>query len=57
MLLVGRRWRVVGGLAAGGTAMALISIATVGLERLPGVVRGARDERRRWLERRRDHGI
>jgi hypothetical protein len=32
MLLVGRRWRVVGGLAAGGTAMALLSVATVGLE-------------------------
>ena len=32
MLLVGRRWRVLGGFAAGGVAMALLSIATVGLE-------------------------
>src|SRR3984885_1818630 len=31
MLVVGRRWRVVGGLGAGGIAMALLSIATVGL--------------------------
>jgi hypothetical protein len=31
MLVVGRRWRVVGGLAAGGIAMALLSVATVGL--------------------------
>ena len=32
MLLVGRRWRVVGGLAAGGVAMAGLSVWTVGLE-------------------------
>ncbi len=32
MLLVGRRWRIVSGLAVGGAAMALISIATVGLD-------------------------
>lgn len=32
MLLVGRRWRVVGGFAAGGIAMALLSVATVGLD-------------------------
>jgi hypothetical protein len=32
MLLVGRRWRVVGGLAAGGIAMAALSVATVGLD-------------------------
>jgi alpha-1,2-mannosyltransferase len=30
MLLVGRRWRVVSGLAAGAIAMALLSVATVG---------------------------
>ncbi len=30
MLLVGRRWRVVSGLAAGSLAMALLSVATVG---------------------------
>jgi alpha-1,2-mannosyltransferase len=30
MLLVSRRWRVIGGLAAGGLGMALISLATVG---------------------------
>ena len=32
MLLVGRRWRVVGGLVAGGSAMAALSVATVGLD-------------------------
>ena len=32
MLVVGRRWRVVGGLAAGGIAMASLSVATVGLD-------------------------
>jgi hypothetical protein len=32
MLVVGRRWRVVGGLAAGGIGMALLSVATVGLD-------------------------
>jgi hypothetical protein len=32
MLVVGRRWRVVGGFAAGGIAMALLSVATVGLD-------------------------
>jgi Glycosyltransferase family 87 len=32
MLLVGRRWRVVGGFAAGGIAMASLSVAAVGLE-------------------------
>jgi hypothetical protein len=32
MLLVGRRWRVVGGFAAGGIAMVLLSSATVGLD-------------------------
>ena len=32
MLLVNRRWRVTGGLAAGGLGMALISVATVGLD-------------------------
>jgi hypothetical protein len=32
MLLVGRRWRVLGGFTAGGIAMALLSAATVGLE-------------------------
>ena len=32
MLVLGRRWRVVGGFAAGGIAMALLSIATVGLD-------------------------
>jgi len=32
MLVVGRRWRVAGGLAAGGIAMALLSVATVGLD-------------------------
>jgi alpha-1,2-mannosyltransferase len=32
MLLVGRRWRVAGGFAAGSVAMALVSIATVGLD-------------------------
>lgn len=32
MLLVGRRWRVLGGLAAGGAAMALLSVATVGVQ-------------------------
>jgi hypothetical protein len=31
MLLVGRRWRVMGGFAAGGIAMGLLSVATVGL--------------------------
>jgi alpha-1,2-mannosyltransferase len=31
MLLIGRRWRIVSGFAAGGLAMALLSIATVGL--------------------------
>jgi len=31
MLLIGRRWRILGGLAAGGVAMALLSIATVGV--------------------------
>jgi hypothetical protein len=30
MLVVGRRWRVVGGLAAGAAAMALLSLGTVG---------------------------
>ena len=30
MLLIGRRWRVLGGLAAGGLAMASLSFATVG---------------------------
>jgi len=32
MLLAGRRWRVLGGLASGGMAMALLSVATVGLD-------------------------
>jgi hypothetical protein len=32
MLVVGRRWRVVGGFAGGGIAMALLSVATVGLD-------------------------
>src|SRR3984885_9266526 len=32
MLVVGCRWRVVGGLAAGGIAMALLSLATVGVD-------------------------
>ena len=32
MLLIGRRWRVLGGFAAGGMAMALLSVATVGLD-------------------------
>lgn len=32
MLLVGRRWRVVGGLTIGGIALALLSVATVGLD-------------------------
>jgi hypothetical protein len=32
MLVVGRRWRVVGGFAAGGIAMAMLSVATVGLD-------------------------
>ncbi len=32
MLLIGRRWRVLGGFTAGGATMALLSIATVGLE-------------------------
>jgi hypothetical protein len=32
MLLAGRRWRVVGGLATGGIAMAALSVATVGLD-------------------------
>jgi hypothetical protein len=32
MLLLSRRWRVAGGLAVGSTAVALISIATVGLD-------------------------
>ena len=32
MLLVGRRWRVLGGFAGGGIAMALLSVATVGLQ-------------------------
>jgi hypothetical protein len=32
MLIIGRRWRVVGGFTAGGLAMALLSIATVGLD-------------------------
>jgi len=32
MLLVSRRWRVTSGLAAGGAGMALISLATVGLD-------------------------
>jgi len=32
MLVVGRRWRVVGGFASGGVAMALLSIWTVGLD-------------------------
>jgi hypothetical protein len=32
MLVVGRRWRVVGGFAAGTVAMALASVATVGLD-------------------------
>jgi alpha-1,2-mannosyltransferase len=32
MLAVGRRWRVVGGFAAGGIAMAALSVATVGLD-------------------------
>jgi alpha-1,2-mannosyltransferase len=32
MLVLGRRWRVVGGFAAGGVAMALLSLATVGLD-------------------------
>jgi alpha-1,2-mannosyltransferase len=31
MLLVGRRWRVLGGFGAGGMATALLSVATVGL--------------------------
>jgi hypothetical protein len=31
MLLIGRRWRVMAGMAAGGATMALLSIATVGL--------------------------
>jgi hypothetical protein len=31
MLLIGRRWRVLGGFAAGGVAMASLSLATVGL--------------------------
>ncbi len=30
MLLLGRRWRVLGGLAAGGVGMAVLSVATVG---------------------------
>jgi hypothetical protein len=32
MLMLGRRWRVVGGFAAGGIAMALLSVAVVGLD-------------------------
>jgi alpha-1,2-mannosyltransferase len=32
MLLIGRRWRIVGGFTAGGFAMALLSIVTVGLD-------------------------
>jgi len=32
MLLVGRRWRILGGFAGGGMAMALLSVATVGLD-------------------------
>ena len=32
MLLVGRRWRVAGGFAAGGVALALLSVATVGVQ-------------------------
>jgi len=32
MLLVGRRWRVVGGFAAGAVAMGLLSVATVGFD-------------------------
>jgi hypothetical protein len=32
MLVVGRRWRVVGGFASGGVAMVLLSIWTVGLD-------------------------
>jgi alpha-1,2-mannosyltransferase len=32
MLLVGRRWRVASGLAAGGVAMAMLSFATVGAD-------------------------
>ncbi len=39
MLIVGRRWRVVGGFAAGAVAMAGLSVATVGLEGC-----------RRWIE-------
>ncbi|MGP0075465.1 MAG: glycosyltransferase family 87 protein [Bryobacteraceae bacterium] len=38
MLVVGRRWRVVGGLAAGGVAMALLSLATVGVDGCRGWV-------------------
>ncbi len=32
MLVLGRRWRVVGGFAGGGIAMAALSVATVGLD-------------------------
>jgi alpha-1,2-mannosyltransferase len=32
MLVLGRRWRVVGGFAAGAMAMAVLSVATVGLD-------------------------
>ncbi|HTC89355.1 MAG TPA: glycosyltransferase family 87 protein [Bryobacteraceae bacterium] len=40
MLLVGRRWRVVGGLVAGGVAMAALSVATVGLDGCMAWLRG-----------------
>src|SRR5580693_10474107 len=39
MLVVGRRWRVVGGFAAGGIAMAALSVATVGLDGCNGWLR------------------
>ncbi len=32
MLMVGRRWRVVGGFVTGALGMAVLSIATVGIE-------------------------
>ena len=48
MLVVGRRWRVVGGFVAGGIAMALLSVATVGLDGCRALVRGFGDERESW---------
>ncbi len=48
MLVVGRRWRVVGGFAAGGIAMALLSVCDGGSGWLPGLVGGFGDERESW---------